>query len=609
MLDSLLRDAPRTFTRLVGRPPAGLQVGGRRALASAKKLTTPSMLAVASDVARQLDETGVWRRRRGRQKADALRVVEPRRVNIVSEPLCDDIIKYIGTSLERHRGCDLVDLNPGAGVWSRKLHDFLEPRRHVMMDLDADLYRPFLTDLLAKNDKVHLIAKSGIIWKDLLEMIRTQLSGQEEMHKDSHNRNDTLLVTANLSTFPKKAYNGFDSISTMVMYQLMSSIRTSSLFQRYGLVRMLVWVNDEDKRRLLPRSINRRRRSAFEAELSCDWIHEVAGLDAEVEDRYALRDEWINKESAYNTLERMAARGLTMPNGRETLAYTNAAAEPSLMGKKLAGLHPPTLSRPFKQELEDLEQALGRAKSASAPSRLKALRQREKYDREDGLTYLDLLQEHEAISTSGMNRGSSTSDFATADAAWNDRIDNLKKNARNEFNTIRDGYHLFRQDPPALLWDRRAYEPLSIRADEFFPNAPTALLDIQPKAMHALFRQHGPSSTRSGDMSEVMLRYWFHNTLLPVRRAMEGLWAGFGDLIENCPSVRDHGRGGTPMTGHGALTARSLNEAQWAEIMQAWMDWPFRPTYSQMLGRLVEDVDADADADDDVKSSAGGLAF
>lgn len=470
-----------------------------------------------------------------------------------------------------------------------------------MMDLDAELYSPFLDDLLSKEN-VELIPKSGLVWKDLFEMIRTRLPDQREVvQNEAPSRNDALLVTANLSMFPKKSFHGFDSISTMVLYQFMSSISTSTLFQRYGLVRMLIWVNDEDKKRLLPRSINRRKKSAFEAELSCEWVHEVAGLDAEVQDRNALRDEWINIESACKTIERMKAAGLSMPKGRETLMYAKLQAEPELLGRELAGVRPPTLSRPFKLELEALEQE--NSESSESAKRLKALRQREKYDQEDALMYLDLLQEREAAQKLA---ASSPAKFEKANADWNDKIDNLKKNARNEFNGLKDSYHLFRQRTPSLLWDRRAYEPLSAKGEEFFPNAPTALLDIQPKTMHPVFKQHGPNSTRSGDMSEVMLRFWFHHTLVPIHKAMEGVWGGFGELITECPSVRDLARGGTPMTGHGALSVRAMNEEQWAEIMEAWMNWPFRPSYTQMLGRLVEDGDGEGD-EDDGKSAAMGL--
>ncbi|KAG5978458.1 hypothetical protein E4U55_006205 [Claviceps digitariae] len=560
-----------------------------------------------SDVAKKLENACAWTFMTSRRKRKVLtRVIEPRRVNIVSEGLCDDILGYIGPSLDRHRGCDLVDMNPGAGVWSRKLHDYLQPRKHVMMDLDADFYKPYLSELLAKKN-VELIPKSGIVWKDLLEMIDKHLLEQHEAPPGATPaRNDTLLLTANLSTYPKRPFLGFESVTTMVLYQFMSSIRTSTLFQRYGLVRMLLWVNDDDKRRLLPRSLNRRKKSVFEAELACDWIHEVAGLDAEVQDRNTLRDEWINVESASQTLQRMKAAGLDMPRGRETRAYLKLQSEPELVGQKLAGVQAPVLTRPFKQELEEMKQ-LETLESVEDKAKFSQLKRRERCGMEDALTYLELLQERERVLELA-STGPQSEEFQKADMAWNERISNMKKNPRNEFRNIRDNYHIFRQSRPALLWDRRAFEPLSAKPEEFFPNVPTALLDIQPKSMHPLLRQLGPSSSRSGDMSEVMLRCWFHHTVLPVQKSMEAIWAGFGDLIDQCPSLLDVNKGGNPMTGHGAMTVRTMNEEQWVEILQAWMDWPFRPTYTEMLGRLVDEIDDDPD-DDDTKPSAMGFCF
>ncbi|KAH6605793.1 hypothetical protein Trco_004946 [Trichoderma cornu-damae] len=585
-----------SLARLLRQPSATF------ARAVATKATTAEMLKATTAVAQQLDKTGVWKRKGVRKASGALRAIEPHRVNIVSDGLCDDIIKYLGKSLERHRGCDLIDLNPGAGVWSRKLHDFLEPRNHIMMDLDAELYSPFLKELTSKEN-VKLIPKSGIIWKDLFEMIQTNLCHQQASSTSDAEpkRNDTLLVTANLSTFPKKAFLGFDSISTMVMYQFMSSIKSSSLFQKYGLVRMLLWVNDEEKRRLIPKSLNRRKRGSFEAELACEWIHEVAGQELEAESRYALRDEWINKESGLNTLSRMQALGLKVPEGREAKTYKESLKSQELIGKKLAGVHVPSIARPFKKELEDLEHEF-EEEHVEVPNRLRFLRSREKLETNHSNMFLELLQEHEKISAMATE---DPSEFEKANEAWNERIDNLKKNQRREFNVLRDGYHLFRQDPPTLLWDRRAYEPLTAKPDEFFPNAPTALLDVQPKAMHPLLRQIGPSSNHAGDVSDIMLRFWWNQTLQPAHKAMEGLWPGFSDLIAEVPSLRDARRGGMPMTGHGSLSARCVNEEQWTELLETWMRWPFHPTYGQMLGRMSEE-DGDAE-DEDARTNAMGL--
>lgn len=466
-----------------------------------------------------------------------------------------------------------------------------------MMDLDAELYRPYLSTLLEKPG-VEMVPKSGLVWKDLLETLNSRLEHQERVH----GRNDTLLVTANLSMFPKKAYRGFDSISTMVLYQFLSSIRQSTLFQRYGLVRMLVWVNDEDKRRLLPRSLSRRKRSAFEAELACDWLHEVAGPDAD-ESRTALRDDLLNVESGYNTVYRMKGNGLRMPSGRETAMYTRVMGDPTLHGKKLAGVLDPHVARPFKKELSALEAS---SSSEADEARLKALRHRKKYEGAEGKEYLQLLQQRDSAFKAYL-RGDDMERFAALDAAFNERIENFKKNAFNEFQLLRDNYHLFRQSPPALLWDRRSYEPLSVSDEEFFPNAPTALLDIQPKKMHQLLLDHGPGSSRSGDMADVMLRFWFQNLLAPAPRAMDSLWAGFAESAERCPSLIDPSKGGSPLSSNGVLLARCINEAQWIEVVQAWMDWRFRPEYTRMLGRLADETEYEDE--DGSRSGAGGLAI
>lgn len=484
-----------------------------------------------------------------------------------------------------------------------------------MMEGDAELYQPFLKNLLAKPN-VELINKSGLVWKELFETLRTSLDRQELSQEETPKRNDTLLVSANLAMYPKKAFRGFDSISTMVLYQFMSSIRHSNLFQRYGLVRMLIWVNDDDKRRLLPRSLTRRKRSAFEAEISCDWVHEICGKDTETEDRLALRDDWVNLESAYDTAAKMEEMGLAMPASRQTFMHRKVKSDPSHQGQLLAGARPPTLSRPFKQELDELEAELSRSKrgkaskDVDASTRLKFLRIRSRGETALGEQYLELLQEHDELCNMARKSGRESAAFRTAEAAWNDRLGNLIKNQRNEFNLIRDNYHVFRQSPPALLWDRRAYEPLAISDTEFYPNAPSSLLDIQPKSMNPLFRNFGPGTNRAGDMSDTMLRFWFSQLLMPVKQAMDGVWAGFGEQFDLCPSLTDPTRGGSPVTGGdgntGALRARCVNEEQWAELMQAWMDWPFRPAYTQMLGRLVDESEIETD-EEETKSGGTGV--
>jgi transcription factor 1 len=475
------------------------------------------------------------------------------------------------------------------------------------MDGDAELYAPLLSELTAK-DNVELIPKSGIVWKDLNEMLETRLDKQVPQHgAEPPERNDTLLVTANLATNPTRRLFGFESVSLMVLHQFVTSIHFSSLFQRYGRVRMLIWINDEDKRRLVPQSLSRRKRFAFQTEIACEWLHQVVSMDnAHMDTRY-LRDEWINVESAYATLQRMKAQGLVMPSGREPQHHLDTIENPGLLGHRLAGAHPPHVKRPFKDELEDIRAGTEEDVDLS-PENVKQGRRRElfllsreKAEMQHASMYHELLVERDRLFENA--KSMPTAEFEAASQAWLDSVSGLKKNAYNEWAAIRDNYHLFRQPEPVMLWDRRAFEPLVPKPTEFFPNAPCTLIDLQPKAMNPLFLQHGPNSSRSGDMSDIMLRAWFSHTSHAVPHAMQALWPGFGDSFEQCPSFRDPERGGSPIGGHGVQTARTMNEAQWTELVQAWMDWPFRPEYKLFLGRTLDEPDGQEEED---AGAAGG---
>lgn len=65
------------------------------------KSKTSPMLSVTSDIAHQLNLTGVWKRTGGRKKADAIRAIEPRRVNIVSEGLCGMVTQNLQIYISR----------------------------------------------------------------------------------------------------------------------------------------------------------------------------------------------------------------------------------------------------------------------------------------------------------------------------------------------------------------------------------------------------------------------------------------------------------------------------------------------------------------------------
>ncbi|KAL0938189.1 uncharacterized protein CTRU02_207920 [Colletotrichum truncatum] len=583
-------------------------------------------------LAKELAKTGLWDPRiekaikraavgdaktRQKRRPDPEKRLVPKgdksRVNIVDEKLCDDILKYLGPTLQRHVGCDLVDINPGAGLWSRKLHDVLQPRSHVLMEPDDDFYRPFLEPILSRPN-TQLIPQSGILWKELNQVLKhipnqtPQSSGRDVPPQ----RNDTLLVTANLSFFPKRRYRRFESVTQLVLFQLLSSIRSAQLFQKYGLVRMLIWTGADDHKSFISRNVQSRRASAFDAETSCEWMAEVAAkdalLDPTTKDWY-VRDRWIEVDSTLATLERMKKNGFEIPEGRKMESTKRAEAYARADGKKYTEEMIPELQRAYLAELEEMERAFAAGEieqnyKSKDWKRLSFLRSQRARHQEESREFKVLLEEMYELDRLQREGSVPKAELAERDRAWNEKVKLLGKNPMVDFRLVRDNMHVFRQDPPALLWDRRPYEPLAVRAEEFYPTVEATLLDIQPKAMHPLFRETGPESSRAGDILELIQRSLMATSLEPLSSSLERIWPGAGEgILQHCPSLRDSARGGMPGTGQAEICARALNETQWAELLEAFMQWPFRPSYEELIGRLTDDSD---DADDDV---GGGSSF
>ncbi|KAF4535259.1 S-adenosyl-l-methionine-dependent methyltransferase [Lasiodiplodia theobromae] len=104
------------------------------------------------------------------------------RADIVSPALCDDILSYIGPSLEKYKNCDIVDVNPGAGLWSSKIHDFLKPRRHLLLEVD-DFYTPCLQPLLDAPGSKYIRGPATDSVLSTLAGFELPLHRQDRMHQ------------------------------------------------------------------------------------------------------------------------------------------------------------------------------------------------------------------------------------------------------------------------------------------------------------------------------------------------------------------------------------------------------------------------------------------
>lgn len=567
-----------------------------------------SILVPTYPTAQKLLRTGVWRPspRKGRDLIDAPKAPRvPRakvkgdktRVNVVSDDLCNDLISYIGSSLERHKGCDLIDLYPGAGLWSRKLHEFLQPRSHILMEPDFAFYKPFLQPLIDKPNTM-LLAKSGIVWKDLNSILTPEYLPHQKVvdrfSDEANKQNDTLLVTCNIAFHPKKRFKGFSSVANLVLQQFIESIKSSTLFQRYGRVRMLIWVRRDDKGALKPRCIQKYKRSTLMNGLFCDSLHELVDFE-NPEMNYYARDEIINRASAVATLNKMRANNIVTPLGRETEALKQALKDSLSPALVVPGIGPPEIQRPFQKTLDSLlESDPDRHTNSEDWHQKQKYSWRRTFEAKRTLLIHSLQQRAEKL-TERRQAGETGEELQHDEQALETELSRLKYSTMSDLTSCSDNLNAWRQEPPLLHWDRRTVEPLVADVDEFFPNVECTLLDIQPGAVHPLFRQVGQKSDRTGDSFELIAQALWGAPTVPVAKTLESVWPGAADyIIPRCHSFHDPALGGVNLEVPSLqLTTRMMNARHWEDLMNHWREWPFKPEFHELVARSQDEQDED----------------
>ncbi|KAL2179501.1 uncharacterized protein P884DRAFT_194557 [Thermothelomyces heterothallicus CBS 202.75] len=564
-------------------------------------------LELPNDIAASLHKDGSWAAMRGKRKG---KNTDKYRVNIVSEKLCDDTLNYIKSTLTRHEGCDLIDIFPGAGVWSQKLNDLLRPRSHILMEPDEEFYKPYLQPLLDRPG-ARLLPESGIVWEQLNKILSPEvLPHQVERRyspKEMPERNDTLLVTMNLAMYPKRRFRTFESLAQLVLFQVISSIRPGGLFQKYGLVRMLIWAENSEKMSVLPRTVQRRKKMAIEAEIATDWVCEIVGGEQDISTSgrtpaWFQRDDALDLESTMKTAERMRAGGFEMLPGREP-QHLREFLEVAKLNDPAAFASKHTHERPYMAELEALEAAYLKGElstSSKEHKRYKSLLYLRNHTLRRSEMIVKMMEEYYAIIQAHIDAGSNEKLLAKArkrGQAWGERANSLEQAARSDLLLHRDNLHILRQESPILNWDRRYVEPLRATPAEFFPQVPCTLLDIQPKAVPGILRDMGQHSTRGGDTFDLILRGLVQRPIDPVTKSLNSIAAGAGEgIVPRCPSLLDPRKGGIP-PGLPEQPTRTLSQSQMVEIAEAWMTWPFRPSYSELVSRTLEDMESPDEED------------
>ncbi|EEQ88460.2 uncharacterized protein BDCG_03580 [Blastomyces dermatitidis ER-3] len=439
------------------------------------------------------------------------------RFHIASSLLCDDLLQRLGPSLKKHSSCDIIDVFPGAGLLSAKLHNHLKPRRHLLIEPNTNYYQSFLKPLTEEQDSTY----KHLPWDPLDLKTYDDLFLQGHLPEQTKQppvwsqgsgcaTNDSLLVLANITAKPQ-----YGQTYTLLLRYLEACL-DQTLFHRYGLVRMIALLSSDDAEVLLPRVISRRRRSAVIAEATCSDITEVAGDSA--------RELW-HSQKGLSTLEvsrkqvenRFKEGGTVTPPGRDA-SPPELAPDAGKYGKRES--YVPRPKRPWHDtyieltqnpNLPDLRTPAQRGRpSLKSPRRtdttdklahgkVTALHRRLVHENRDEALFRKAepkviqIEQLEAELVLMLQTKSPTladvlkrvkqihvelleveEQLSSRNSVALSRFDSLMEE-RMCFDGIRSG-----TKEPLLLWDKRPYEPFDVGSDEFTPNGLCSVIDFQP---------------------------------------------------------------------------------------------------------------------------------
>lgn len=531
----------------------------------------------------------------------------------------DDALQRLSPSLARHTGCTIIDINPGAGLWSSKIHELLRPKRHLLLESE-EIYLPFLKPLLdAPGSRYHLRDWSGWLPWTTEPYLSEGLIPELPSATLSEGRNESLLLIANVGELFRPRPRGPPTCHVRLFHYL-SNIKFKQNFQTHGSVRLLLWMQDSEKRAILPRTVSHRRKLSLEAEMSCHIEEIVGGPASQISQR---REDILDMNSSRQVAEAMATQNIRIPFERqdeaqklldENLLSANGDQKALIENTlRIASTH-----RAWHTALEKMKEDFrdGRISeyedqiTPAADAKLKAgkmgkpkikptrtpeyLKLRELQRVFDGQIKTNeqvnsFLRQDELIKCLESDTNNQTLHEVQRQRKEKELrrlIEDLKRNlekvpkfVREAFWYISDNRRAFNQKPPLLMWDCRTAEPLIAREDEFYNPTSLALLDFQPRVSDPF-----PMSATESSIFQILAGALLSNgcnTIFYLNSLAPGATEAIAAKV---PSLRDSSRGGRQDLW--SLRARCFTPDMFYGITKAWDTWPFKLPLTELMSTL-----------------------
>ncbi|KAH9819376.1 rRNA adenine N(6)-methyltransferase family [Teratosphaeria destructans] len=567
------------------------------------------------------------------------------RHEIVSESLCDDIISYLAPTLDQHKGCTLIDVHPGPCLWSSKMHEYLQPRRHLLMEPDDRYYKPFIKPLLDQPGSTYRWTRlPGAhplnYWAnyetvmndpDLLPGIPTYPVGDPRRRLP----NKDVLLIGNLAREYRITRTVAMDYSVLMLIQMVRASLANTIFHQGGPVRMLWWLSEEKKTTIFPPTDLSIQGAIASLSLGAT-ISEIAGT-VSVSSMYDAAKH-IHKTpvdvtdamAQQKVHESAKALGMSKPESREWLDPQHSeppasAGNPLIpLGGGLAGL-----KKKLKQARDRLP-AIEAFLSAGRPYRgwrvPKRLDQTMEYphctricehlkrdakpskgrdnvagvllDMQLRFTKLEATLKHLQETCPATTKATLTAlkaEIRSLDTTLNDAVQNtvgsnsLSEQVARALNYTTATF----LTPPLLTNYARSYPALKAHPHEIWPEPPKGLmlLDLTPNSRDLSV----PDLATNADgtkTAQMLIKMLFGSRNEQVAAQLDKIALNAAqDLIPLVPEIRDARKGGR--LDEGYVRVRGLTPDMLEGLAKAWLEWPFRPDDLALQLAAEDGVDAE----------------
>lgn len=557
----------------------------------------------------------------------------------------DDVITYLAPTLEQHKGCTIIDVHPGACLWSSKIHEYLQPRRHLLMEPEQRYFEPFIRPLLEKSGSTyrHTLltgAHATSYWDNYRKVLADSslVPPAPELASDDpklRQADPSLLVIGNLWRDDGRYRAAkYVSVAPLILQHMTYAGLCNEIFQRNGLVRMLWWAPDVHKADVFAESTY--DRSAFNVGLDIGAdVTEVAGTtpSASIHRPRQRQRRTPSIESGLTDRidQNMRGTGMKVPTRRPLLRQPQGSSELA----KLNGPNPMESTCPTIPQLEEsidefkavfdrvsqtfltrlkkshnsgdpavLERAVERLKY---PQSIALIRSFNKYEKSmDGpmktaqaVTALDLslqivhMEANYAVLAEDGTSGGPLQHVREQVLELGANLDNLIRdrmfaNAKALVDMQLEDLIAFYASPAVVSRYRRPYDPLQVHAHEFWPKHDMTLLDVVPLSRDLAVPDIADRKEGARTCQE-LLQQLFLYPALPLPAVLDRIAPNAAqDLIPQVGIIADARRGGR--LDPNKVKVRMLSTDMIEGLNSAFLEWPFRPSTLE-LALASGDVD------------------